>query len=158
MDTILSVLDQDARLTPEQVAEITGKPLGEVIDTIDQYEKDGVILGYKTVINWERTDRDLVTALIEVKVTPQNGMGFDQIAQMICKHKEVESVFLMSGGFDLTVIVNGRSMKDVASFVYEKLATMESVLSTGTHFVLRKYREMNVDYTVPGKDDREVWL
>ena len=158
MDTILSVLDQDARLTPEQVAEITGKPLGEVIDTIEQYEKDGVILGYKTVINWERTDRDLVTALIEVKVTPQNGMGFDQIAQMICKHKEVESVFLMSGGFDLTVIVNGRSMKDVASFVYEKLATMESVLSTGTHFALRQYREMNVDYTVPGKDDREVWL
>lgn len=154
MDKVLSILDQDARFTPEQIAEMTGKEISEVIALIEKYEKEGVIRGYKALIDWEKTDRELVTALIEVKVTPQVGMGFDKIAQQICRYREVESVYLMSGGFDLTVIINGRTMKEVAYFVSDKLSPMSTVLSTTTHFVLKKYKEQGVDFAQGPKDQR----
>lgn len=154
MDKVLSILDQDARFTPEQIAEMTGKEMSEVIALIEGYEKQGVIRGYKTIIDWEKTDRELVTALIEVKVTPQVGMGFDKIAQQICRYREVESVYLMSGGFDLTVIINGRTMKEVAYFVSDKLSPMSTVLSTTTHFVLKKYRDQGIDFEQGPKDQR----
>lgn len=154
MDKVLSILDQDARFTPEQIAEMTGKEISEVVALIEKYEKDGIIRGYKSIIDWEKTDRELVTALIEVKVTPQVGMGFDKIAQQICRYREVESVYLMSGGFDLTVIINGRTLKEVAYFVSDKLSPMSTVLSTTTHFVLKKYREQGVDFEQGPKDQR----
>ena len=103
-----------------------------------------MICGYPTLINWDKTSRERVTALIEVKVTPQRGQGFDRIAERIYRFEEVESVYLMSGGFDLTVIIEGRSMREVASFVSGKLAPMEAVLSTATHFVLKKYKEHGI--------------
>ncbi len=156
MHRILTILDHDGRFTNEQVAAMAGVSLEEAIEKIDAYEKEGVILGYKAIIDWEKTDRELLTALIEVKITPQMGMGFDKIAMQICKHPEVESVYLMSGGFDLTVIINGKTMKEVAQFVSEKLAPMESVLSTGTHFVLKKYKEKGVLFDNVYNDERRA--
>jgi len=104
-------------------------------------EKDGVISSYHTLINWEKTDREYVTALIEVKVAPARGQGFDKIAERIYRFDEVKAVYLMSGGYDLTVIMEGKTMKDIAYFVSDKLAPLESVLSTATHFVLKKYKD-----------------
>lgn len=156
MDKILSILEQDARFTVDQIASMTGESRTEVEARIRQYEEDGIIVGYKTIIDWDKTDRETVTALIEVKVTPQLGMGFDKIAEQIYHHSEVESVFLMSGGFDLTVIIAGRTMKEVARFVSEKLAPMEAVLSTATHFVLRKYKEQGVEFNPKERDERGV--
>lgn len=156
MDKILNILEQDARFTIEQIASMTGESVPEVVEKVSQYENDGIIVGYKTIIDWDKTDKETVTALIEVKVTPQLGMGFDKIAEQIYRHAEVQSVYLMSGGFDLTVIIAGRTMKEVARFVSEKLAPMESVLSTATHFVLRKYKEQGVEFNPKVRDERGV--
>lgn len=155
-DKILALLDQDARLTAAQIAAMVDMTENEVADRIRAFEKDNMILGYKTLIDWEKTDKEYVTALIEVKITPQKGMGFDEIAHQICSHHMVESVYLMSGGFDLTVIITGKSMKEVARFVSEQLAPMENVLSTGTHFVLKKYKDQGVDFDPSTRDEREV--
>ena len=111
---------------------------------IAEYEKDHVILGYKAIVDWDRTERESVTALIEVKVTPQRGEGFDRIAERIYQYDEVESVYLMSGSFDLTVIISGRTLKEVAHFVGEKLAPLEDVTGTATHFILKKYKEKHL--------------
>jgi DNA-binding Lrp family transcriptional regulator len=156
MEKVLNILEQDARFTTEQIAAMTGDSVAAVAEKIQQYEKDGIIVGYKTIIDWDKTDKETVTALIEVKVTPQLGMGFDKIAEQIYRHSEVQSVYLMSGGFDLTVIIAGRTMKEVARFVSEKLAPMESVLSTATHFVLRKYKEQGVEFNPKDRDERGV--
>lgn len=156
MDKVLNILEQDARFTTEQIASMTGEGSETVAAKVRQYEKDGIIVGYKTIIDWDKTDKETVTALIEVKVTPQHGMGFDKIAEQIYRHNEVQSVYLMSGGFDLTVIIAGRTMKEVARFVSEKLAPMESVLSTATHFVLRKYKEQGVEFNPKTRDERGV--
>ncbi len=155
-DKILALLDQDARLTPAQLANMLELPENEVRDRIYALEKNNTIIGYKTLIDWEKTDKEFVTALIEVKITPQKGMGFDEIARQIYRQPQVESVYLMSGGFDLTVIISGKSMKDVARFVSEQLAPMENVLSTGTHFVLKKYKEQGVEFDPSTRDEREV--
>ncbi|MPN15025.1 hypothetical protein SDC9_162354 [bioreactor metagenome] len=156
MDKILAILEHNAKATPAQVASMLGQSEEDVKKAIEEYEKEGIILGYKAIINWEKTQRENVTALIEVKVTPQYGMGFDSIAQEICKHTEVESIYLMSGGFDFTVIIAGRTMKEVARFVAEKLAPMKTVLSTGTHFVLKKYKEQGVEFSPDLRDERGV--
>ena len=156
MDKILSILEQDARFTKEQISSMLGKEEKEVEESIKEYEQSGVIVGYKTIIDWDKTDKETVTALIEVKVTPQIGMGFDKIAEQIYRHAEVQSVYLMSGGFDLTVIIAGRTMKEVARFVSEKLAPMEAVLSTATHFVLHKYKEQGVEFNPKAHDGRGV--
>lgn len=140
-EEILKIIEKNGRRTPEELAVMLGIPREEVENEITQMEKESVICGYPTLINWDRTDCEKVTALIEVKVTPQRGLGFDKIAERIYRFEEVESVYLMSGGFDLTVIIKGRSMKEVAGFVSGKLAPMESVLSTATNFVLKKYKE-----------------
>lgn len=153
---LLALLDQDARLTAAQLANMTEMEETEVRDRIHMLEKNNTILGYKTLIDWEKTDKEFVTALIEVKITPQKGMGFDEIARQIYSHPMVESVYLMSGGFDLTVIISGKTMKDVARFVSEQLAPMENVLSTGTHFVLKKYKDQGVEYDPSARDEREV--
>ncbi|HQD27689.1 Lrp/AsnC family transcriptional regulator [Acetivibrio saccincola] len=156
MEEILEILENNGKATPEEIAAMTGKNLEEVKDAIKKFEKDNVILKYNTLINWEKTSKEVVTALIEVKVTPQMGEGFDKIAERIYKYPEVKDCYLMSGGFDLTVIVEGKSMKEVALFVAEKLAPLDSVLSTSTHFVLKKYKDKGTIFEKGPQDDREA--
>ena len=158
MEKILQLLEKDGRLTAEQLAVMCGREVSEVRQTVDRLEREGVILGYKALIDWDKTDRESVTALIEVKITPQKGMGFDEIARQIYSHHQVESVYLMSGGFELTVIIKDRTMREVARFVAEQLAPMENVLSTGTHFILKKYKDYGVEYNPSEKDKREVMM
>ena len=122
------------------------KEVGDVKALIRKYEAEGVILGYKTMIDWDKTDREYVTAMIEVKTTPQRDRGFDRIAEKIYNYPEVQSVYLMSGDYDLCVVIEGRTMKEVAFFVVQKLSPIESVVSTATHFVLRKYKDKGIIY------------
>ena len=149
MKDLLQLLEDDCTLTHAQLAAMTGMAEDEVAAAVAQYEKDHVILGYKTIIDWDRTHREAVTALIEVSVTPQRGEGFDRIAQRVYQYDEVESVYLMSGGsYDLTVIISGRTLKEIAHFVGEKLAPIEGVTGTATHFILKKYKEKHLIFPV----------
>ena len=141
MAKLLRLLEQDCTLTHEQLASMTDMTVADVKAAIQRYEADKTILGYQAIVDWDRTDREAVTALIEVKVTPQRGDGFDRIAQRIYQYDEVESLYLMSGAFDFTVIISGRTLKEVAHFVGEKLSTIDEVTSTATHFILHKYKE-----------------
>lgn len=143
-DKILSLIEKNSRLTPAELAVMTGFNEKEVTEVLARLENDRVICGYNTLINWDKTDKDFVTAQIEVKVVPQRGIGFDKIAGRIINFDEVKACYLMSGGFDLTIIVEGKTIKDIAAFVSEKLSPLESVLSTATHFVLKKYKDHGV--------------
>ena len=154
MDQILKLLEDDATLTAEQLAVMLDKEVGDIKKTISAYEKDGIILGYKTIIDWDKTDKEYVTALIEVKLTPQKDLGFDKVAEKIYCYPEVESLYLMSGGYDLAVFIEGKTMKEVAYFVAQKLAPIDSVISTATHFVLRKYKDKGVVYGAVEQDLR----
>lgn len=154
MDKILKCLEDDARLTAEQLAVMCQKEVSDVKDRIKQYEKDGKILAYKAIIDWDKTDREYVSAIIEVKITPQRDRGFDKIAEKIYNYPEVQSLYLMSGGYDLCVLIEGKTMKEVAFFVAQKLATIEDVISTSTHFVLRKYKDKGIVYSLPEVDER----
>ena len=145
---LLQLLEDDSTLTRAQLAALTGLTEEQVDAEIKEYEKDRVILGYKAIVDWDRTHREAVTALIEVKVTPQRGEGFDRIARRIYQYDEVESVYLMSGSFDLTVIISGRTLKEVALFVGEKLAPLDDVTGTATHFILKKYKEKHLIFPV----------
>ena len=153
-EKILKAIDKNSKLTPEELAVMLGSTTGEVEAIIKELEEDTILCGYPTLINWDKTESERVTALIEVKVTPQRGQGFDKIAERIYKFDEVESVYLMSGGFDLTVIIEGRSMREVANFVSSKLAPMEAVLSTATHFVLKKYKEHGLPLVQETQEER----
>ncbi len=153
---ILNILDENCKYTTGEIAVMLGVDESLVIAAIEQFEEDKVILCYKAIINWEKVVSDNVVALIELKVTPQRGEGFDKIADKIYKYPQVDSVYLMSGGFDLTVIIKGKTMKEVALFVAEKLAPMESVVSTATHFVLKKYKDQGVTFINEEVDDRQV--
>ncbi|MGN1014250.1 MAG: Lrp/AsnC family transcriptional regulator [Butyricicoccus sp.] len=153
MYRILQLLEQDARLTPKRIAEILDMSEEDVVRKIQSYENSNVILGYKTMIDWEKTPKETVTALIEVRVSPQKGMGFDELARRINNYPQVQSLYLMSGGFDFTVVISGRSLLEVSRFVSENLSTMENVISTSTHFVLKKYKDAGVDYNPT--DERE---
>ncbi|MBQ2710165.1 MAG: Lrp/AsnC family transcriptional regulator [Clostridia bacterium] len=143
---ILTLLENDSRLTAEQLATMLDKEVGDIKAQLELYERDGVILGYKTLVDWDKTDREYVTALIELKITPQRDRGFDRVAEKIYNYPEVQSLYLMSGSFDLAVFIEGRTMREVAYFVAQKLATIESVVATATHFVLRKYKDKGVIY------------
>lgn len=153
---LLSLLEQDCTLTPEQLASMADMPLAEVKAAIKKFEDDKVILGYKAIVDWDRTQREAVTALIEVKVTPQRGEGFDRVAERIYQYDEVESVYLMSGSFDLTVIISGRTLKEVAQFVGQRLATLEDVTGTATHFILKKYKEKHLIFEKQEQQEREL--
>lgn len=156
---ILELIEKNSRITTEQISIMLGISEREVQDVISKLEKDRTILGYQTLVNWEKTNKEVVTALIEVKVTPQRGLGFDKIAERIYQYPEVKSVYLMSGGFDLTVMIEGKTMKEVALFVAQKLSPMESVLSCATHFVLKKYKQDGFVYEEEKKDERAaIWL
>ncbi len=155
---ILKIVDKNSKASPEEIAAMLGERKEDVEAEIAAMEKEGVICGYPTLINWDKADCEIVTALIEVKVTPQRGLGFDKIAERIYKFDEVDSVYLMSGGFDLTVIIRGKSMKEVSLFVSEKLSTMEAVLSTATHFVLKKYKEHGIALEGGKKEDERMLI
>ncbi len=144
MDPLLKLLEENASLTPAQLAAMLNLPEAEVAAKIKAYETDEIILGYRTILNEEKLGVDLVRAVIEVKITPERGGGFDRLAERIAKYDEVKSCYLMSGAYDLLVIVEGDSLKAVAMFVSEKLATVQGVLSTATHFMLKPYKEQGI--------------
>ena len=148
------MLEADGRLTAKQIALMLDKEEGEIRDMIQKFEADGVILGYKAIVDWDKTDREYATALIELKVTPQYNRGFDAIAERIYNYPEVQSVYLMSGAYDLCVILEGKTIREVALFVAQRLAPLEAVLSTATHFVLRKYKDKGVIYGPANFDER----
>lgn len=141
---ILCLLENDARLTPEQISVMLDISLDEVKAYIAELESNGTILGYKAIVDWEKTSRESVTALIDVKLTPQRGKGYDRVAEKIYNYPEVKSVYLMSGAYDLSVLIEGKTMKEVAFFVSQKLAPIDEVISTATHFVLHKYKDTGV--------------
>ncbi len=154
---ILEILEKNGpKLTEEQIAKMTGKSQDEVKSIIDGLEKENIIVGYKTMINWDKTDIEKVEAVIELRITPQRGDGYDKIAERIYKYPQVKSLYLMSGTYDLCVIIEGKSMKEVASFVACKLAPMESVISTATHFMLKKYKDEGIKFYNNEKDTRQV--
>lgn len=153
-ENVLKILEDNANLTPTQLAAMCKKEVGDIRKMIEEYEKNGIILGYKTIIDWDKTDREYVSALIEVKITPQRDRGFDRVAEQIYNYPEVQSLYLMSGGFDLAVLIEGKTMKEVAYFVAQKLAPIEDVISTATHFVLRKYKDKGIVYGAPEVDER----
>ena len=149
-EEILRLLEKNSRIDIKEIAILVGKTEAEVANEIAQMEKEGIIRGYYTLINWDNTNDERVSALIEVKVTPQRGIGFDKIAERISKFDEVKSVYLMSGGFDFTVILEEKTMKEIAQFVTSKLST----LNTATHFVLKKYKDYGATMMEEHKDER----
>ena len=151
---ILEILSQDCRIPLERIAVMTGRDLAQVAQAIDELEKDRVILQYSPIINWDRTDKERVEAMIEVKVTPQRDMGFDAIAGRIYRFEEVKSVYLMSGCYDLLVLVEARTLKELALFVSEKLSPLESVTGTSTSFVLKRYKQDGVVFVGETSDKR----
>ena len=154
--SLLDLLKEDCRLPLEKMAIMTGATIDEVAATIEDLEKRRVILRYSPVINWEMTDRERVEAMIEVKVTPQRDMGFDAVAARIYRFDEVKSVYLMSGSYDLLVLVEAKTLRELAAFVSAKLSTLELVTGTATSFVLKRYKEEGVVFTDSESDNRLV--
>ena len=155
-EKILAVIEKNSRIDLKELAILLGENEVDVANEISNMEKEGIICGYHTLINWDNTSTEKVVALIEVKVTPQRGMGFDKIAERIYQFSAVSAVYLMSGAFDFTVIVEGKTMREVAQFVSDKLSPMESVLSTGTHFILKKYKDHGTILTENKTDERKL--
>ncbi|NLX64148.1 MAG: Lrp/AsnC family transcriptional regulator [Clostridiaceae bacterium] len=153
---LLSILKDNCRLSVEEIAVMLGTTADEVKTAMEELDEKGVILAYKALIDWEKVDHEYVTAYIEVKVTPQRGQGFDKVAERIYKYPQVTACSLVSGGFDLFVVVEGKNMKEVALFVAEKLAPIDSVMSCATHFVLKKYKDSGVIFNKTYEDDREA--
>lgn len=153
-EQILRMLEKNSRIDLKDLAIMLGVDEVAVANEVAQMEKENIICGYHTMINWENTSQEKVIALIEVKVTPQRGMGFDKLAERIYLYDEVETVYLMSGGYDFTVILNGKTLREVSQFVSDKLSTLDSVLSTSTHFVLKKYKEHGTVLAQKHKDER----
>lgn len=157
MEEILNILDKEkGNVSRAKIAQMLGMEEKEVADKIEKMEKENVIVGYKTIVNWDKTDKDVVVALIELRITPQRGEGFDKVAERIYKYPQVKSLYLMSGAYDLAVTIEGKSMKEVALFVAQKLAPMDSIISTATHFVLTKYKEEGIVFEDDEKDTRQV--
>lgn len=153
-EEILTMIEKNNKLSTSDLAAMFGVDEALIIDEIAKMEEEKIICGYHTLINWDKTGKEIVTALIEVKVTPQRGRGFDQIAERIYNFPEVKSVYLMSGSFDLTVVIEGKTMKEVAMFVSEKLAPLDPVLSTATHFILKKYKDHGTVMEKTSKPER----
>lgn len=144
MEQLLELLQNEAKLSLKQLAVMLGEKEEDIEKAIAQYEKDGVIKGYHALVNWEKTDVNRATALIELRITPKKDTGFDEVASHVVSFAEVQSVYLMSGGYDLAVTVTGKTMSEVAMFVSKRLATIEGVISTATHFILTKYKDGGV--------------
>jgi len=153
---IFEILEQNARATPEQISTMVDKPVSEVEKIIKQAEKDGTILKYKTIINWPKLEKEDIWALIEVRVTPQRGVGFDAIAERIYQFPEVYSAYLVSGTYDLSILVRGKNMQEISSFVAEKLAPLEQVQSSVTHFLLKRYKENGETFHLPKEVNKRL--
>ena len=156
MNKLIQILANNARLTSEQLAAMTGMTPAQVEAEIAALQAQGVIRGYKAIVDWDKTDRERVAAMIEVRVTPQRDMGFDAVAKRIYRFEEVKSVYLMSGGYDLLVLVEARTLKELALFVSEKLSPLEMVTGTATSFVLKRYKEEGVIFEGEKSDQRLV--
>lgn len=156
-EKILSIIEKNCRIDIKDLAVMLGVSEIEVANEIADMEKEKIICGYHTLINWDNTGSEKVTALIEVMVTPQRGIGFDMIAERMYNYPEVRAVYLMSGGFDFTVIVEEKTMKEVAQFVTERLAPLESVRGTATHFILKKYKDHGTVLADNSKDERMLF-
>lgn len=154
MEKLLNALDNNARLTNEQLAVMLNMSEVEIAAEITRLEDEGIIRGYKPLIDWEKADRELVTAIIDLQIAPSKDKGFDALAETITAFDEVESVTLMSGGYDLSVKLRGKSFREVAMFVHKRLSPLDGVLSTATHFVLKTYKERGVLFTDEQKDER----
>lgn len=154
MEKLLNALDNNARLTNEQLAVMLNMSEAEIAAEITRLEDEGIIRGYKPLIDWEKADRELVTAIIDLQIAPSKDKGFDALAETITAFDEVESVTLMSGGYDLSVKLRGKSFREVAMFVHKRLSPLDGVLSTATHFVLKTYKERGVLFTDEEKDER----
>lgn len=153
---ILKLLEKDARMTYAEIAAVLDSDEATVKAQIAEMERAGIICGYKGVINWERVSTDRVSAIIELKVAPKAGLGFEEVAERIAKYPEVESVSLMSGAYDLNVVVRGKTFQEVAMFVSRELAVIDSVTSTSTQFVMRRYKEFDVSLVAADTDGREI--
>ena len=156
MHRILELLEKNSTLTVSDLAVMLNKSEDEISAAIEQFKKDGIIIGNKLLVNWQKTSREFVTAFIEVKVTPQFGKGFDQIAERF--YEQVKTVYLMSGAYDLALIIEGKTLNEVALFVAEQLSPMDTVISTATHFVLKKYKQDGVLFEKPQEDERLVMM
>ena len=154
MENILKLLENDSRLTAAQIAAMIGSTEEEVAGAIAEYEKNGTIVAYKTLIDWDKTDREIVSAVIELKVTPQRDRGFDKFAEKLINYSEITSICLMSGSYDIQLIIEGKTLREVAQFVAMKLAPMECITSTATSFVLKKYKDKGVIYSAHEEDER----
>ena len=155
---ILEAIEKDSKLNTKELAILLGKDEVEIMNEVAAMEQEGIICGYHTLINWEKTTKEKVTALIEVRVTPQRGQGFDKIAERIYNYPEVRSVYLISGGYDLLVTIEGKSLQEVSSFVSYKLSTLDSVFSVATHFILKKYKDHGTILAEKHDDIREAIL
>ena len=155
-EQLLSIIEKNSRIGISELAVLLGKEEIEVANEIKKLEEERVICGYHTLIDWEKTSIEKVSAIIEVRVTLQRGQGFDKIAQRIYNYPEVKSVYLISGGFDLMVTLEEKTLKEIAAFVSDKLSTLDNVLSTGTHFVLKKYKDHGTILDEVKEDVREV--
>ena len=155
MEKLLELLEQDCTMSIAQLAAAAGVTEAEAKAAIQKYEDERIILGYQAIIDWDRVRQETVTALIEVNVTPQSIDGFDRIAERIYQYDEVESMYLMSGTFDLTVIISGRTLREVAQFVGERLSTIQGVTGTATHFILKKYKEKDLVFRPQEPEERE---
>ena len=155
-DELLAIVEKNSRIDTKELAVLLGVQEIDIINELQKLQEEGIICGFHTLINWEKTDIEKVTALIEVRVTPQRGQGFDTIAERIYKYPEVRAVYLISGGFDLLVILEEKTLKEIANFVSDKLSTIDSVLSTATHFILKKYKDHGIMLSEKYEDKREV--
>ena len=154
-EQILAIIEKNSRINIKELAVILGADELTIANELKAMEEEGVICGYHTMIDWEKTSIEKVTALIEVRITPQRGQGYDNIAERIYKYPEVNSVYLISGGYHLLVTLEGKSLKAVSGFVSDKLSTLEGVLSTATHFILKKYKDHGTILTQKYEDTRE---
>lgn len=155
-EELLSILEKNSRIDLKELAVLLGAEEVDVANEIKKLEEEGIICGYHTLINWDKTSIDKVSALIEVKVTPQRGQGFDKIAERIYNYPEVRAVYLISGGYDLLVTLEEKTLREIANFVSDKLSTLDSVLSTATHFVLKKYKDHGTVFDKKHEDEREI--
>lgn len=155
-EELLRTIEKNSRIDLKELAVLLGVSEAEVVNEMAAMEEEGIICGYHTLINWENTSLEKVSALIEVRVTPQRGQGFDHIAERIYNYPEVDAVYLISGGYDLLISLNGKSLKEISMFVSEKLSALESVLSTATHFILKKYKDHGTVLAKKTRDEREM--
>ncbi len=155
-EELLGIIEKNSRIGLDELAVLLGSNEQAVLNELEMLEREGIICGYHTLIDWEKTSIEKVTALIEVRVTPQRGQGFDKIAERIYNYPEVRAVYLISGGYDLLVIIEEKTLREISNFVSDKLSTLDSVLSTATHFILKKYKDHGTILAKKREDEREI--